>query len=242
MFITTSDGIVGTQASFHFVSSIEQTTTLRERRIQISSEEFGERVAMDGQLKSRVLLVEDEPVLQRLIAGYLVGAGYAVRTANDGLDAITKLRAGLPNLIISDLNMPRMSGLEFLGLVRKRLPQIPVIVTSADAPDEMPSGVPADAFYHKNGFGFQQLLETISDLTGKPPPRTAPPLVDNEPVEARGHESGSYIIGCGDCLRESNIPRIFHIEGAEMWTSCVHCGKFVHILVAEHSAEARAAG
>jgi CheY-like chemotaxis protein len=224
------------------VSSIEQTATLRGRRIQISSEEDGEWAAMDGQLKGRVLLVEDEPFLQKLISGYLVAAGYAVRTAYDGLDAITKLRAALPDLIISDLNMPGMSGLEFLGVVHKRLPQIPVIVTSADAPDEMPSEVTADAFYHKNGFGFQQLLETISDLTGKPPPRTAPPLVDNEPVEARGHESGSYIIGCGDCLREFNIPRIFHIEGAEMWTSCVHCGKFVHFLVAEHSDEARAAG
>jgi CheY-like chemotaxis protein len=224
------------------VSKSEHTTILRERRIQISSEEIGGRAAMDGQLKSRVLLVEDEPVLQRLIAGYLVAAGYAVRTADDGLDAITKLRAGLPDLIISDLNMPRMSGLEFLGLVHKRLPQTPVIVTSAGAPDEMPSGVTADAFYHKNGFGFQQLLETISDLTGKPPARSAPPPVENEPVQARWHESGSYIIGCGDCLREFKIPRIFHVEGTQNWTSCVHCGKFVHFLGAEHSVEARAAG
>jgi CheY-like chemotaxis protein len=220
------------------VSKIEQTATLRERRIQISSEVDDGWAAMDGKLKSRVLLVEDEPVLQRFIAGYLVAAGYAVRTANDGLDAITKLRAGLPDLIISDLNMPRMSGLEFLGLVRKRLPQIPVIVTSVDAPDAMPSGAIADAFCRKDGF---ELLETISDLTGKPPPRTAPLVVDNEPVQARWHESGSYTIGCGDCLREFNIPRVFHIEGAEKWTSCVHCGKFVHFLVAELSDEARAA-
>ena len=197
---------------------------------------------MDGQLKSRVLLVEDEPVLQRLIAGYLVAAGYAVRTANDGLDAITKLRAALPDLIISDLHMPRMPGLEFLDVIRKRFPQIPVIVSTGDAPDGMPLEVNADAFYHKTGFGFQPLLETISDLTGKPPPRTTPPLVDSEAVQARWHESGSYIITCGDCLREFNIPRIFHIEGTQKWTSCVHCGKFVHFLDAEHSDEARAAG
>jgi CheY-like chemotaxis protein len=186
-------------------------------------------------------LVDDEPLIRKLISGNLVAAGYVVQTAADGLDALGKLRAGLPDLIISDLNMPRMEGFEFLAVVRKRFPQIPVIVISGVDADELPAGVANDAFYHKNGFGFQQLLETISDLTGKPPPRTAPPLVDNEPVQVRWHESGSYIIGCGDCLREFNIPRIFHIEGAEKWTSCVHCGKFVHFLVAEHSDEARAA-
>ena len=109
MCVTTSNGTVGTQAPFHFVSGIEQTATLRGRRIQISSEEAGEWVAMDGQLKSRVLLVDDEPVLQKLISGYLVAAGYAVRTADDGLEAITKLRAALPDLIISDLNMLRLA-------------------------------------------------------------------------------------------------------------------------------------
>jgi CheY-like chemotaxis protein len=197
---------------------------------------------MDGQVKGRVLLVEDEPILQKLISGHLVAAGYAVRTAKDGLDAITKLRAALPDLIISDLSMPGMSGLEFLGVVRRRLPQIPVIVTTADASDEMPSGVTADACYGKNGFGYQQLLETISDLTRKTPLRTALAPVDNKPVRARLDACGRYIIGCGDCLREFNTPRIFHIKGAEKWIRCVHCGKFVHFLVPECSDEAKAAG
>ena len=93
---------------------------------------------MVGQLSNRVLLVDDEPLIRKLISGYLVAAGYVVRTAVDGLDAIGKLRAGLPDLIISDLNMPRMSGLELLEVVRKRFPQIPVIVISAVAADEMP--------------------------------------------------------------------------------------------------------
>ena len=49
-------------------------------------------------------------------------AGYVVRVAVDGLDAIGKLRKGLPALIISDLNMPLMSGVEFLNVVRRRFP------------------------------------------------------------------------------------------------------------------------
>ena len=101
---------------------------------------------MVGQLSARVLLADDDPVVRKLISRYLVAAGYVIRTAVDGLDALGKLRAGLPDLIISDLNMPRMSGIELLEVVRKRFPQIPVIVISAVAADEMPEEVVADAY------------------------------------------------------------------------------------------------
>jgi len=190
---------------------------------------------MDRQISKRVLLVDDEPLIRRVISGCLVEAGYIVRTAVDGLDALGKLRAGLPDLIISDLNMPRMSGLEFLAVVRKRLPQLPVIVISSETADAIPAGLAADAYYHKNGFGFQQLGETISDLTRKPPLRTAPPLIDNEPVQARWDKNGDYIIDCEDCLREFRVPRVLHMGRDEKRTICLNCGKLVLFLVAEHS-------
>src|ERR1035438_2920667 len=112
---------------------------------------------MVGQLGKRVLLIDDDPLIRKLISGYLVAAGYVVRTAVDGLDALGKLRAGLSDLIISDLSMPRMSGPKLLEVVRKRFPQIPVMVISSESADAMPVGVAADAYYHKSGVGFQQL-------------------------------------------------------------------------------------
>ena len=118
-----------------------------------------------GQSGNRVLLVDDEPLLRKLILRHLLPAGYVVKTAEDGLDAIGKLRAGLPDLIISDLNMPRMEGIEFLAVVRKRFPQIPVIAISGVDADEMPAGVANDAYCPKNAFLYEQLLKTISDLT-----------------------------------------------------------------------------
>jgi CheY-like chemotaxis protein len=188
---------------------------------------------MIGQLNERVLLVDDEPLARKLISRYLVAAGYVVRMAEDGLDAIGKLRTGLPDLIISDLKMPRMSGIELLGVVRKRFPQIPVIAISGMAPGEIPAEVSADAYYYKNGSGFEQLIQTISELTQKPPLRTAPPDLDNKPVYARSDQDGRYVIDCDDCLREFGIPRANHIARNEKWTTCVHCGKIVHFLVAD---------
>jgi CheY-like chemotaxis protein len=190
---------------------------------------------MVGQLGNRVLLVDDEPLIRKVISGCLVAAGYVVQTAADGLDALGKLRAGLPDLIISDFNMPRMSGLEFLAVVRTRFPQIPVIVISSETADEMPAGLAADAYYHKNGDGFQLLLETISDLTRKPPLRTAPPVNDNGPAQALRDLDGNSIIRCEDCLREFVIPPVPKLVRYENWTSCSHCGKLVQFLDAEHS-------
>lgn len=89
---------------------------------------------MVGKPNDQVLLVNDEPLIRTLISRYLVAAGYAVRVAVDGLAALKELRDGLPDMIISDLKVPNMSGTEFLDIVRKRFPQIPVIVISGAPP------------------------------------------------------------------------------------------------------------
>ena len=113
-----------------------------------------------GQLTNRVLLVDDEPLVRKLISRHLLAAGYIVRMADDGLDAIGKLHGEIPDLIISDLKMPRMSGVELLHVVRKRFPQIPVIVISGFAADEMPEDFAADFYCPKNEFLSEQLLQT----------------------------------------------------------------------------------
>jgi CheY-like chemotaxis protein len=170
-----------------------------------------------------------------LISECLASAGYVVRRAVDGLDAIGNLRDAPPDLIISDLNMPRMSGLELLGVVRKRFPQIPVIVMSAVSTDEMPEGVAADAYYHKGGFRLQELLETISDLTRNPPRRPSPPPFNNKPVQAIWDGDGHYLIGCEECFRVFSFPRTSYIVRDERWTICVHCGNLVRFLVASQA-------
>jgi hypothetical protein len=102
----------------------------------------------------------------------------------------------------------------------------------------MLEGVAADAYCLKDEFLYDQLLQTISDLTRKPSPRTAPPHVEDKPFQATSDGAGNYIIGCEDCLREFSVPRAFHMGRYEAWTTCVHCGKVVQFLAAEES-EAR---
>lgn len=187
---------------------------------------------MLGQQNSRVLLIDNEPLIRRVISTRLVAAGYVVRTAVDGLDAIGKLRGGLPDLIISDITMPRMSGVEFLHVVRQRFPQMPVILISAMPRDEMPEGVAADAYLYKSS-GFEQLLPSVADLIPKPSLRNPAVNAEGKAVAAKGDGHGQYILNCEECLRTFSVPPAPRMGKDERRTICTHCGKVVQFFVAE---------
>ena len=93
--------------------------------------------------KHRVLVVDDEESIRLVYAQLLHRQGYEVATAENGFDALLQLKHSLPEVIISDLNMPKMSGFEFLSVVRRRFPKISVIASSgAYASSVVPSGMP----------------------------------------------------------------------------------------------------
>lgn len=113
----------------------------------------------------RVLVVDDEAINRELIARILTSEGFDVVTAQDGLDALNQLAVPLPDLIISDLRMPRMSGFEFLAVVRRKYPDIPLLAISGEfSGNEVPPEVPADAYLSKGNYTFHQLRTKITDL------------------------------------------------------------------------------
>ena len=82
------------------------------------------------QAKFHILIVDDEPNIRATLQLLLCQANYDVSTAEDGFDALLQLKVLTPDVIISDLSMPRMSGFEFLSVVRRRFPEIPVVAIS----------------------------------------------------------------------------------------------------------------
>jgi CheY-like chemotaxis protein len=114
--------------------------------------------------KKRLLIVDDEPSIRESLSFVLTEIGYLVRAAENGFTALLEMGHEIPDIILSDLNMPEMSGFEFLAVVRRQFPAIPVIAMSgAFSGHEVPSGVAADAFYPK-GRGMGTLLQTIETL------------------------------------------------------------------------------
>ena len=114
--------------------------------------------------KARLLIVDDSQLIRTSISHLLAEIGYSVRSAHDGFSALRELREEIPDILLSDLNMPGMCGYELLRVVRRRFPSIQVIAMSgAFSGEEASSGVAADAFYQK-GCGPGSLLKIIRAL------------------------------------------------------------------------------
>jgi DNA-binding NtrC family response regulator len=79
----------------------------------------------------RILIAEDNEHFRRLLVFQLKHIGYSVIEATDGVEALDKVESTSPSLIIADLRMPRMDGMELLQQLRERRPDTPVIVITA---------------------------------------------------------------------------------------------------------------
>ncbi len=111
-----------------------------------------------------VLVVDDKDCIRTSMSLVLESLGYSVRSAEDGHSAIREIRSQKPDILLSDLVMPGMSGFELLMNVRRLFPAIQVIATSGSfSGNEVPNGVLADAFYPK-GSGVGALLNILRSL------------------------------------------------------------------------------
>jgi CheY-like chemotaxis protein len=161
--------------------------------------------------QSRLLVVDDEPCIREMMSEVLLAKGYEVLTAQDGFDALNQLKGRLPDLIIADLEMPRMTGFEFLAIVRQRFPQIPTIVVSGESfSDESPIALIADAFFSKGSYTNDQLAETIAKFIAASPGRPRPSAIDIETNWIPRDAEGYLLMKCGNCLRS------FPLEASRM--------------------------
>jgi CheY-like chemotaxis protein len=170
-----------------------------------------------------VLLVDDDPTIRNFLSSQLEKAGFKAQQAEDGIDGLVKLRNGLPQVIISDLQMPRMSGLEFVSVVRRRFPSIPVIVLSGSIQRELPEEVKPDRWFRKYAQQVPELLRAVHDLARKTPDQAYLPQVISTPVRTRPDGDGYFVLTCTDCLRlfqVTSTPENKAVEGTAVCTYC----------------------
>ncbi len=111
--------------------------------------------------EKKILVVDDEPDVRKFIAACIEDAGFIVNTANDGEDALEKIKADPPDLMTLDMVMPKMSGIQVLRRMRKikEAAEIPVIVITAHAGDEMGSKDIKQFQAFTSGQGPKHILE-----------------------------------------------------------------------------------
>jgi pilus assembly protein CpaE len=133
--------------------------------------------------RREILIAEDDPLNRVLLATFLEEAGYRVGVANNGLQALKLIRDGMPDLVITDVNMPEMNGLELCRRLRShhKMARIPIIMLSGlTAPPEILAGYAEGADdYVGKPVDFAVLLAKVEAL-----------LQRNRTVEAADPSSG----------------------------------------------------
>jgi CheY-like chemotaxis protein len=183
-----------------------------------------------------ILIVDDEDTIRTSLSLVLQEFGFDVRSAENGFAAPSEIGKPIPEILLSDLNMPGMSGYELLSIVQRRFPAIRLIAMSgAFRGSAVPSGAAADAFYEK-GSGVDSLLKIIGGLTGpKRPPAnqpaySAPLWIQRSESDAEGRPYVS--ITCPDCQQTFHEPvggSLSLIREAR----CVHCSGSIYYAIVE---------
>jgi DNA-binding NtrC family response regulator len=119
--------------------------------------------------RAHVLVVDDEAGFRKVLGALLEQAGFSVTTAASGQEALECVRSQDPEVVLSDLKMPGMDGLELLGALRREFPEIPVVLLTAHgsietAVEAMKQG--AHDFLPKP-FDRERVLEVVAKAAGQ---------------------------------------------------------------------------
>jgi two-component system sensor histidine kinase and response regulator WspE len=125
------------------------------------------------RVAKRILVAEDSITVREVERQLLSRLGYDVAVAVDGMDAWNQIRAGRFDMLVTDIDMPRMNGIELVRLVRSdpRFAHVPIAVVSYKDRDEdrragMDAG--ANAYLTKGSFQDQSFIATVTELVGAP--------------------------------------------------------------------------
>ncbi len=141
----------------------------RMRAIRVTASTAGKAV----RARKRVLVVDDSITVREVERGLLAARGYLVDVAVDGMDGWNAVRAGAYALVVSDVDMPRMDGIELVRRIKQddRLRSVPVMIVSyKDREEDRLRGLEAgaDAYVTKSSFQEESWIGRVVDLIGEP--------------------------------------------------------------------------
>ncbi|MFP4415752.1 MAG: response regulator [Chitinispirillaceae bacterium] len=145
------------------------TDMLLAERMQLSSAKSGYALEKQPVKHKVVLVVEDSVTSRTLLKAVLQSAGYTVKTAVDGADAYAVVKSEPVDVVVSDIDMPRMNGLELTRKIRadKDISNLPIVLVSAlDSRQDQEAGIEAgaDAYIVKSRFDNANLIDTVKRL------------------------------------------------------------------------------
>jgi CheY-like chemotaxis protein len=181
-----------------------------------------ENVTESAAFQYRILLVDADSGFLQVCSDTLRREGYQVLIADDGFAALCALRRSRPDLLVTELNLPRMSGFELLSVVRTRFPDIAVIALSGDyTPLTVPHEAICDGFLAKGPNLDFELIQELQKLVSESPVRGSRAKSELAPVWIPHSSSGYIVLTCPECLRSFSAAQPRPGPATE---TCVCCG------------------
>ncbi len=156
------------------IIDVEELVRSIEELLAAGRQGTARRDALTGARRpKRVLAVDDSPTVREMERQLLASKGYQTDVAADGVDAWNAVRSGIYDLVITDLDMPRMDGVELTARIKKdsHLASVPVLIISyKDRHEDRIRGLQAGADYYltKGTFQDQDLVKAVVNLIGEP--------------------------------------------------------------------------
>jgi len=189
-------------------------------------------MATDVEFRRRVLLVDGDDEFVRRCSAAIRSRSYEVLTARDGFEALKVLRGAQPDLLITELDLQRMSGFELLSVVRSRFPAVAVIALSGEyTAVNVPHQAICDAFLSKGPNLDFELAGEAERLISESPLRGSRPKATVAPVWIPKSTSGYIILTCPECMRSFSVDQLMAPPRKE---SCIFCGTEVPFQVSPH--------
>jgi two-component system, chemotaxis family, sensor kinase CheA len=139
--------------------------------LDLTSSAFGRSAAGAPQVArrrqaARILIVDDSPTTRAILRNVFTAAGYAVRTATDGVDALERLRSGAADLVVTDVEMPRLNGFDLTRQIKATFGLPVILVTGREKEEHRREGLAAgaDAYIVKSSFEGEGLLEIVQQF------------------------------------------------------------------------------
>ena len=119
------------------------------------------------QRAKRIMVVDDSPTTRAVLRNVFAAAGFSVTTATDGIDAMERLRSQRVDVVVSDIEMPRLNGFDLTRQIKARFGLPVILVTGREQEEHRLEGMEAgaDAFVIKSTFEGQGLLEIVEQYT-----------------------------------------------------------------------------
>ncbi|MDB6123937.1 MAG: CheA signal transduction histidine kinase [Pedosphaera sp.] len=169
-----SSGALMEDGSPVLILDVEDMVRSIEKLVATGDLDSVQRKAIDVETKrsKRILAIDDSLTVRELERKLLASHGYVTEVAVDGMDGWNAVRTGNYDLVITDVDMPRMDGIELATLIKKdpKLKSIPVMIVSyKDREEDRMRGLEAGADYYltKGSFHNETLLQAVVDLIGE---------------------------------------------------------------------------